>query len=98
MAGELLAGRLTERNIKDQIIAKGYINAKVNFSDAAYSGLDSSIIIEIEHGSILGPTAKNYVYDFAKKPRNIGGTKNAAAAYTRTQLNDRWYIEEFGFD
>lgn len=60
-------------------------------------GNDSLIIFVKKSHSIIRPE-KRIIYDFAKEPRNFGSENITNASYEITQINNRWYYSEVGFD
>ncbi|AFM06319.1 hypothetical protein Fleli_4019 [Bernardetia litoralis DSM 6794] len=59
---------------------------------------NDSLIIFINKSENMFDTEERIIYDFAKEPRNFGNNKIIGAAYEITQVDERWYYSEEGFD
>ncbi len=59
---------------------------------------NDSLIIFINKSENIFGSEKRIIYDFSKEPRNFGDANNSAAAYRITQVDERWYYSEQGFD
>ena len=70
-------------------------------SNPFYSGFveeNDSLIILVKKSSNIFENEKRIIYDYATNPRNFGSEELIGASYSITQLNERIYFSELGFD
>ena len=70
---------------------------EINYADKDFYLKIDSVAIFIKKATFFSPENR-IVYDFAKKPRLIGGDKIVGASYERTMISERWYFETIGWD
>uniref|UniRef100_UPI004049D44F hypothetical protein n=1 Tax=Flavobacterium sp. TaxID=239 RepID=UPI004049D44F len=59
---------------------------------------NDSLIIFVKKAKHIFDFEQRIIYDFSKSPRNFGSDDLILASYKSTQLNERWYFTEIGFD
>ncbi|WP_291720859.1 hypothetical protein [Bernardetia sp.] len=57
-----------------------------------------SLVIFINKSDNMFDTEKRIIYDYKKEPRNFKNQIISGAAYEFTQVGERWYYSETGFD
>lgn len=78
-----------------------YIVKNVTSKNLKYDGFiesNDSLIIYVKKAGSMFRSEKRIIYDFKNKPRNFGNLEVVGASYSLTQLSDRWYYVEVGFD
>lgn len=66
-----------------------------------YSGFveeNDSLIIFIKKANNIFDKEKRIIYDCSKKSKNFGDNEITGASYKITQIDERWYYSEIGFD
>lgn len=72
-----------------------------NKKNPNYSGFieeNDSLIIFINKANNIFDTERRIIYDCSKKSRNFGDNEITGASYKITQIDERWYYSEIGFD
>ena len=78
-----------------------YVIKNIENKNQTYSGFieeNDSLIILIDKSFWIAGKEKRLIYDYTKKPRNFGSENIIGASYKITQLNERFYFSEIGFD
>ena len=78
-----------------------YIVKNMATKNPSYDGFiesNDSLIIHIKKAGSIFSSEKRIIYDFKNKPRNFGNQEVVGASYSLTQLSNRWYYAEVGFD
>lgn len=91
---EFTIGNICSMDI--DLVVKNYGNKNSSYS--GFTEENDSLIIFINKSKNVLDFERRIIYDFNKKPRNFGNNKIIEASYKITQLDERWYYSEIGFD